>query len=168
MLALKGSQNVAGADWNFPEMNRPLKRAPTRSPIFCRSPLQRAKKRIRNPLSARTPEDDQAGVSYPLFQGCMTTGRRHPSATGCAPSVPWKREYGGAAGFRTPSRSCNQIIALKGYGLCASRLARNSVPSFQFGQSSPLAISRPVLKNTSMSSMAPSTFQLRSYSSDTR
>jgi hypothetical protein len=64
--------------------------------------LEYGKRRIRDaslrPLK-RAPTGVQAVVSYTPFQGCMTTGCRHPSATGTCSSVPWKGVYGAAAGL---------------------------------------------------------------------
>jgi hypothetical protein len=46
--------------------------------------LPQAKKRRRNAVKRVGSYSVQAVAPYPLFRGCMTTGRRHPSATGRA------------------------------------------------------------------------------------
>lgn len=135
-------------EWRKPQLGQRVgATTPAAAP---NSPYQGAPKHIPVSIGLKA-----SGFHAPLKRG-IQCHRLH--------TVINRRIEGAVRSTHDLHRSCNGYQWLN----CASRLARNSVPSFQLGQASLLAISRPVRKNTSMSSMAPSTFQLRSYSSVTR
>ena len=62
------------------------------------------------PVESQTPAQAQAAGPYTPCQGCMKTGRLHPSDTRTCPqgSAPWKGVYGAGAGFRTPKQQSRQ------------------------------------------------------------